>query len=196
MGSVGCGSGWYWIRNESAIRRKARNPLRIMMSQLGLRGRSSVDAAIAAVSSTHPAAVIQLRSGCGDRKNTSARLAGVALLDVDEPRLPPLEEIVVESVEPADPRVSGQQLDRARRKPGAHLEHPDQRFAPAERAVDRGQVGDHQRDQAEPDARLDELQDDSRRTPRTDEPQREQRRPAGGERFCRRDAHRCPRRST
>ena len=42
-----------------------------MTSQLALCGRSSVEATIAAVSSTHPAAVIQLRSGCGERKNTS-----------------------------------------------------------------------------------------------------------------------------
>ena len=60
------------MANESATRRRAKNPVRIITSARGDRGRSRVDATIAAVSSTHPAAVTQLRAGCGERKNTSA----------------------------------------------------------------------------------------------------------------------------
>ena len=54
------------------MRRSAKKPVRIITSARASRGRSMVDAMIAAVSNTQPAAVIQLRSGCGDRKNTKA----------------------------------------------------------------------------------------------------------------------------
>ncbi|HZY07532.1 MAG TPA: hypothetical protein VFE69_07295, partial [Ilumatobacteraceae bacterium] len=45
--------------------------MRITMSQLALYGLSMVELTIAAVSSTQPPAVIQLRWGCGERKKLS-----------------------------------------------------------------------------------------------------------------------------
>src|ERR1700749_3290294 len=72
VGSDGDGSGSYDTRNTSAIRRKHKKPVRISMSQLALYGRSIVELTMAAVSSTQPPAVIQLRSGCGDLKNVNA----------------------------------------------------------------------------------------------------------------------------
>ena len=84
------------------------------------------------------------------------RLAGVRLLDVDEPLLPADEQILLDPREPPDRRVAGEQHPGRRRAAGADLEHPDQRLAAGERAVDRRQVGDHQRHDAEPDRGLEE----------------------------------------
>ena len=179
----------------SAIRRRHKNPVRIMMSQLALYGRSMVELTIAAVSSTQPAAVIQLRSGCGERKNTSdGWLVWLSSMSTNQLSHRSNRSSSMRSSQ-ADPGVAGQQLGRARRQPGADLEHADQRLTAAERAVDRRQVGDHQRDQAEPDAGLDELQGDPRRARWVDEAEREQRRPAGRERLGERAGCRCPRRS-
>ena len=52
--------------------RSDRYPVRIRSWDWGDRGRSSVDATMAAVSRMQPAAVIQLLPGCGERKKTRA----------------------------------------------------------------------------------------------------------------------------
>jgi hypothetical protein len=73
--------------------------------------------------------------------------------------------------------VANEHLGGRRRQAGAHLEHAHQRLATIESGVDRRQIRDEQRDDAEPEAGLDEGQDVLRQTVWEREPEREHRRP-------------------
>ena len=128
---------------------------------LGLGAGLDVDASTgssAAVSRTVPAAVIHELFGRGDRKNDEGRVGGVALLELDEPLLPALPP-VLEVVEAADAVHPDEELRRARRAAGPHLELHHLGLALGERRVDGRQVADEQGDEAEPDERLEEAQD-------------------------------------
>ena len=113
------------------------------------------------------------------------RQRAVGLLDLGEPLLPALPQ-VVHRLEPGQPVHARDHHDRRRRGVGADLEQVHEELATRERAVDRGQVRDQEGDEGEADGGLDERDDlaDRRRWPQ--EPEREQRRAAGDHRVHRR----------
>jgi hypothetical protein len=75
-------------------------------------------------------------------------------------------------------------LPRLRRRARAHREVGDCGFAPRERAVDRGQVGDDECEHAETDRGFEEPERDTWCARRTIESEREQARTARGERVA------------
>ena len=60
---------------------------------------------------------------------------------------------------PPDAEVAAQELDGRRRRPGPRVEQRDRRLAPRERRRDDRQVPDDERDEAEPDPRLEDREE-------------------------------------
>ena len=54
--------------------------------------------------------------------------------------------------------VAAQQLRRSRGRAGARIQQRDADLAPRERLIQHRQIADHQRDKAQPNARLDDDQ--------------------------------------
>ena len=113
------------------------------------------------MSRTAPAAVIHERCGLGDRKNDSDAERRVRLGQLGEPDHPGLPHRV-QLVQIAGEMRALEHLPRLRRRAGAHREVGDRHLATGERAVDRRQVGDHERKEPETD---DALRGTPRSTP-------------------------------